>query len=112
MADLLKQTVYLKVAHHGSRNATPSRAGLKLMTHPDLAAFVPVNEDDARKARWHEMPFGTIMSTLSAKTSGRLIRADSPWLLDANGVPDFGTPSGSIRAVRNDSKGWVEVDIA
>lgn len=111
-ADLLKQTVYLKVAHHGSRNATPSRAGLELMTHPDLAAFVPVNESDARKARWHEMPFGTIMSTLSAKASGRVIRADAPWLSVSNGSPDFATPSGSIRAVRNKGEGWVEVDIA
>lgn len=110
--DLLARTVYLKVSHHGSRNATPSRAGLELMTSPDLSAFVPVSELDAKKARWHEMPFGTILSTLSAKTAGRVIRADDHWLTDAAGVPGFVTPSGSIRALRNKGEGWVEVDIA
>lgn len=111
-ADLLARTVYLKVAHHGSHNATPSRAGLELMSHPDLAAFVPVNEDDAKKARWKQMPFGTILSRLCAKASGRVIRADDRWIKDPNGVAPFSTPSGSVLEVRNKGEGWVEIDIA
>lgn len=111
-ADLLARTVYLKVAHHGSHNATPSRAGLELMTSPDLAAFVPVNEEDAKKAKWKEMPFGTILRTLADKAAGRVIRADDAWLKLATGRPPFQTPSGSVRDVRNEGKGWVEVDIA
>jgi beta-lactamase superfamily II metal-dependent hydrolase len=111
-ADLLARTVYLKVAHHGSHNATPSRQGLELMTSPDLAAFVPVNEDDAKKAKWKEMPFGTILRTLADKAAGRVIRADDAWLKLATGQAPFPIPSGSLRAVRNEGKGWVEVDIA
>lgn len=111
-ADLLARTVYLKVAHHGSHNATPSRAGLELMTSPDLAAFVPVNEDDAKKAKWKEMPFGTILKTLADKAAGRVIRADDGWIKQPNGKVPFRTPSGSIRDVRNEGKGWVEIDIA
>lgn len=111
-ADLLARTVYLKVAHHGSHNATPSRAGLELMTSPDLAAFVPVNEEDAKKARWKEMPFGTILKTLADKAAGRVIRADDDWLKLAAGRAPFQTPSGSVLDVRNEGRGWVEIDIA
>ena len=107
----MARTVYLKVAHHGSQNATPHRLGLEQMTSPDLAAFIPVNQTDAKKARWHQMPFGTILTTLAAKTAGRVIRADDPWVAQSDGQPGFTTPSGSIRALRK-GKGWVELDIA
>lgn len=109
--DLLARTVYLKVAHHGSRNATPPRLGLDQMTSPDLSAFIPVNEEDAKKARWHAMPFGTILTELARKTAGRVIRADDSWTVEATGKPPFATPSGSIQAVRNQGQGWVELDV-
>lgn len=112
VADLLARTVYLKVAHHGSHNATPKGQGLELMTHPDLSAFVPVNEMDARKAKWHQMPFGTIMDTLNRRTSGRTFRADEGWVAEPDGKPAFQVPSGSIVDLRNKGEGWVEVDIA
>lgn len=110
-SDLLARTIYLKVAHHGSHNATPKNQGLELMTHPDLAAFIPVNEADAKKAKWHEMPFGTILETLATKTSGRVFRADDAWITEPDNLPSFIVPSGSIKRLRNEGKGWVEVDV-
>jgi len=109
--DLLARTVYLKVAHHGSQNATPHRLGLDQMTSPDLSAFIPVNQDDAKKARWHKMPFDKILTELTRKTAGRVIRADDAWTALLNGKPPFSTPSGSIQAVRNQGLGWVELDV-
>ena len=110
-ADLLARTVYLKVAHHGSHNATPNHVGLELMTSPDLSAFIPVNEEDAKKAGWHEMPFGTILSTLALKTAGRVIRADDAWISIKGGRPAFAVPAGSIQDLRNEGDGWVELDL-
>ena len=78
--DLLARTVYLKVAHHGSQNATLQQHGLELMTSADLSAFIPTNEVDAKKVGWGEMPFHSILTALSAKTAGRTIRADDAWI--------------------------------
>lgn len=110
--DLLARTVYLKVAHHGSHNATPHRLGLEQMTSSDLSAFIPVNEADAKKAGWNQMPFNTILNELGRRTAGRVIRADDPWLASANGAPAFQAPSGSILAIRNKGEGWIELDVA
>jgi beta-lactamase superfamily II metal-dependent hydrolase len=115
--DLLARTVYLKVAHHGSHNATPERVGLEQMMHPDLAAFIPVSKDDATKAKWHQMPFETILTRLGEKSAGRVLRADDQWMRQPGGAPPFPVPSGSIQGVRSgqlpQQRGyWVEVDIA
>jgi len=110
--DLMARTVYLKVAHHGSQNATLEKKGLELMTSPDLSAFIPTNEVDAKKVGWGEMPYHSITETLAKKTSGRTIRADDAWIGKANGKPAFAFPSGSILAVRSEGKRWVELDLA
>ncbi len=119
-ADLMARTVYLKVAHHGSENATPSRSGLDLMTSPDLSAFIPTSKADARKVHWAGMPYDAILTALSAKTAGRVLRADDDWLALPGGSPAFTAPSGSILAVRGAARDarhgkgglWVEVDLA
>ncbi|MFK0688060.1 MBL fold metallo-hydrolase [Mesorhizobium sp. IMUNJ 23033] len=118
-ADLMARTVYLKVAHHGSQNAMPQKQGIDLLTNADLSAFIPTNQDDAKKVRWHEMPYDPILTALAAKANGRVIRSDDKWLADKNGKPPFATPSGSIRAVRHAPRDkargegglWVEVDL-
>lgn len=118
-ADLMARTVYLKVAHHGSQNATPQKQGLELMTSTDLSAFIPTSRIDAQNVHWGAMPYDPILSALMAKTSGRVIRADDPWLAKANGKPAFASPSGSILAVRSAPRDpargpgglWVEVDL-
>ncbi len=117
--DLMARTVYLKVAHHGSQNATLEKKGLDLMTNSDLSAFIPTNQKDALKVHWGEMPYHNILKALAVKAQGRVIRADDEWLAAKNGRPGFASPSGSIRAVRSAfrdparGKGglWVELDL-
>jgi len=109
--DLLARTVYYKVSHHGSENATLKQNGLEQMTHPDLSAFVPTNARDAAKVGWHQMPFSAILDALSARTSGRTVRADDEWIgkIDAAGL---GPPiTGSIRSWSHSPGLWVEISI-
>lgn len=118
--DLMARTVFLKVAHHGSQNATLEKKGLDLMIDPDLSAFIPTNKQDAKHVGWGEMPYDAILNALETKTSGRVIRADDEWLATANGAPGFPCPSGSVlavrSAVRDPQRGegglWVELDLA
>lgn len=109
--DLLARTVYLKVGHHGSENATPDAKGLELMVHPDLSAFVPVNAADALKVGWSKMPFSSILDRLIEKTSGRTIRADDKWLSTPKPGPAAPAPSGSLKAIRHKPGLWVEVSL-
>lgn len=119
-ADLLARTVYLKVAHHGSENATPSRSGLDLMTSPDLSAFIPTSRADALNVHWSGMPYAPILTRLATKTAGRTVRADDDWLARPGGAPPFAAPSGSILAARSAARDprlgkgalWVEFDLA
>ena len=76
--DLLARTVFYKVGHHGSHNATLRDLGLELMTSEDLTAFIPVAEAEAKKNRWNEMPFSPLVKRLAARTRGRLLRTDDP----------------------------------
>jgi hypothetical protein len=77
-ADLLRRTVFYKVGHHGSHNATMRELGLERMTSPELVAFVPVDERVARDVRnWRDMPFGPLLARLYEMTTGRVIRLDS-----------------------------------
>jgi hypothetical protein len=112
--DLLARTIFYKVGHHGSRNATLKQHGLELMTSPDLSAFIPTNEKDALKVKWGEMPFKTILEKLEKRTSQRVIRADDPWIGQPASKPKFDVPSGAVLALQHDEKKglWVELDIA
>jgi hypothetical protein len=111
--DLLARTVFYKVGHHGSHNATLKQNGLELMTSPDLSAFIPTNEKDAKKVGWGEMPFEALLDDLKTRTSDRVIRADDPWLKLPAGSPGFATASGAIRSWSHDKENglWVELDI-
>lgn len=76
-ADLLRRTVFYKVGHHGSHNATLREAGLERMTSPELIAFVPVDERVAHEVKnWNDMPFEPLLERLYEKTEGRVIRLD------------------------------------
>lgn len=109
--DLLKRTVYLKVGHHGSHNATLKAKGLELMDDPDLSAFIPVNEADAKDIGWTEMPFAEIIDALKRRAGGRVVRADEPWLA-SGAIPAALAGSGSLRTARCKPGLWVEFDIA
>lgn len=109
--ELLGRTVFYKVGHHGSHNATLKENGLKLMTSSDLSAFIPTNKKDAVKVKWGEMPFDLILDDLRKRTRRRLVRADDPWVKKKSTDLDFTPPSGSIKALRHKPGLWVEMDI-
>jgi hypothetical protein len=73
--NLLARTVFYKVGHHASHNATLREKGLELMTSRDLVAMIPVEEGRAKSLDW-AMPFPSLLRRLEEKTTGRVIRAD------------------------------------
>lgn len=80
-ADLLARTVFYKVGHHGSHNATLRAGGLESMNSPRLVAAIPVDEEFARRPKgscpngW-DMPAGPLLKALTEKTKGRVLRSD------------------------------------
>ncbi|MBX3585874.1 MAG: hypothetical protein KF796_04455 [Ramlibacter sp.] len=89
VSDLLSRTVFYKVGHHGSHNATLRELGLEQMTSDELVAFIPVIETDAKKNRWMNMPFKPLLNRLVDKTGGRTLRSDKspPTSGDLAGLP-------------------------
>jgi hypothetical protein len=73
--DLIRQTVFYKVGHHGSLNATLKEKGLEVMDSPELVAMIPVDENWARTRGWHH-PEEKLVKRLMEKTRGRVIRSD------------------------------------
>lgn len=82
--ELLARTVFYKVGHHGSHNATLRDKGLEQMTSEDLIAFIPVSKNEAKKNRWMGMPFNPLVERLKEKTFGRLLVADESCPGDAS----------------------------
>ncbi len=85
--NLLQRTVFYKVGHHGSHNATAREKGLELMTCKDeLVAFIPVDREVALdrnpKGSW-KMPARELYRALLAKCEGRVVRSDLGWAEDA-----------------------------
>ena len=82
-ADLLARTIFYKVGHHGSRNATLREGGLELMTDPSLIAFIPTDEAMAKKVRWKDIPGDRVARAAAhadrraADPVGRGVGADS-----------------------------------
>lgn len=74
-ADLLARTVFYKVGHHGSHNATLREKGLEMMSSADLMAVIPVNQAMAKKKRWN-MPLPPLWTRLEEKTRGRVVLTD------------------------------------
>jgi hypothetical protein len=79
-ADLLARTVFYKVGHHSSHNATASKRGLELMERDDLVAFIPVDRAVAiKKTPPWLMPADALYARLVEKTQGRVLRSDTGW---------------------------------
>ncbi len=87
--DLLKRTIFYKVGHHGSHNATLRELGLEQMKSLQLA-FVPVDREMAVKKRWNQMPLNDLMERLNEITDERVVRIDSdiPAKLSKRMTPD------------------------
>ena len=74
--DLLARTIFYKVGHHGSHNATLKAKGLELMMNDDLVAMIPVDHAMAVKKRWGRMPLPDLVDRIKEKTHGRVLRID------------------------------------
>jgi hypothetical protein len=80
--ELLKRTVFYKVGHHGSHNATLKKSGLELMDSPELVAMIPTNKKfaenqitDKTPNGW-KMPEQELLDNLELRAKGRVIMAD------------------------------------
>jgi len=73
---LLARTIFYKVGHHGSHNATLKAQGLEQMVSDELVAMIPVDHAMAVKKRWGRMPLPDLVSRLQEKTHGRVLKVD------------------------------------
>src|SRR5258708_29556964 len=80
---MLGRTIFYKVGHHGSHNATLKQA-LEQMTHPKLVAMIPTNASFARNSKHWTMPAPKLNKALKEHTHKRLLRNDQ----GRNRVPD------------------------
>jgi hypothetical protein len=74
--DLLKRTVFYKVGHHASHNATLREAGLELMDNLQVA-MIPVDEKMAKRKGWDHMPLPALEAALRERAK-IVVRADKP----------------------------------
>ncbi|CAN5677207.1 hypothetical protein BH20ACI4_BH20ACI4_24890 [soil metagenome] len=80
--ELLRRTVFYKVGHHGSHNATLKKSGLELMESPELVAMIPTNQKFAKNKKTSRTPDGwkmpeqELLVRLEQKAKGRVILAD------------------------------------
>jgi Metallo-beta-lactamase superfamily len=73
--DLLKRTIFYKVGHHGSHNATLKEHGVEQMDALKTA-IIPVDESEALKKRWGRMPLPDLIKALETQAPGRVLRTD------------------------------------
>jgi hypothetical protein len=112
VADLLRRTVFYKVGHHSSHNATARKHGLELMTSDELVAMIPVDEKVAKnqgKKGW-EMPAKDLYKRLQEATKCRIIRLDNGNIIkgnvniikdDPNSIPRTAVPTEIERQAFN-----------
>jgi hypothetical protein len=83
--DLLKRTVFYKVGHHCSYNATIKRGGLELMVSNALVAFIPLDKatakmqgrkDENGQPKGWDMPAKPLYQRLIQKAAGRVVISD------------------------------------
>lgn len=70
--DLLDRTVFYKVGHHGSHNATAQNLGLELMNDPGLTAFVPISHEMALANKWDRIPLTGLVRRLRERAQDRV----------------------------------------
>ncbi|TBE14545.1 ComEC/Rec2 family competence protein [Rhizobium ruizarguesonis] len=64
--DLVSRSIFYKVGHHGSSNATLKKLGIEAMDRLEFA-MVPVDHDMAVRKRWGKLPFDAIVAALETK---------------------------------------------
>lgn len=76
--DLLARTVYYKVGHHGSHNATLVEHGLEAMTSESLRASIPTHEAWAKAVKHWTMPNANLYAALQQRCAEPVLRTDEP----------------------------------
>lgn len=104
--DLLQRTVFYKVAHHGSHNATLRAKGLELMRSDDLVAFIPVDHAMAVGKRWGQMPLPALTDELKRRTQGRLVRIDEDYQPQGSKALAYLAHSAIWRSTQLAHLGW------
>ncbi len=92
--DLFSRTVFYKVGHHGSHNATMKEEGLEKMNSNELIAMIPVDKKMAESRNW-KMPFKPLLNALNEKTKDRVIIQDEAY-------PNTITKSNKIKGGETD----------
>lgn len=108
--DLVARTVFYKVGHHGSRNATRA-ADLERMDHANLVAFSPTDASLASRVGWKDFPAPKTAERLKALSGGRFFPADAAWLHD----PSVAAPivrGGALKDYRIKHGLYVELVLA
>ena len=80
--DLLRRTVFYKVGHHSSHNATARINGLEKMEQNTLVSFIPLDRKVAKAKRWNTMPTRSLYKRLMEKCNGRVVRSDIGWVTE------------------------------
>lgn len=83
--ELMQRTVFYKVGHHSSHNATAKAGGLERMHAERLVAFVPLDRAtakakgrkgaDGQPSGW-DMPAAPLLKGLTTRTHGRVVISD------------------------------------
>jgi hypothetical protein len=74
-SSLVERTIFYKVGHHGSHNATLRHNGLERMKNLRFAV-IPVDRKMAIKKRWGRMPLPALLEALEAKAQAGVYRTD------------------------------------
>lgn len=83
--ELLANTIFYKVGHHGSHNGTASKSGLNLINSKKLVAFMPLVQDKV-PVKWggaKNFPAKELNKVLIEKTRGKMVRTDEGLVTDA-----------------------------
>lgn len=72
---ILGDVCFYKVGHHGSHNATPSKA-MEKMTNAKLVAMVPTDYVKKFREANHEVPYTKLITKLGKQTRKRFVRSD------------------------------------
>ncbi len=72
--ELIARTVFYKVGHHGSHNATLNEVVERMSSQ--LVAMIPVDKEWANGVKHWPHPADSVMTMLKDKTRGRIIRMD------------------------------------
>lgn len=73
--DLLAKTIFYKVGHHGSHNATLFANGLALMKNLSIAA-IPVDRQMALEKGWEKIPLPELVAALQSAAKTGVVCAD------------------------------------